>query len=535
MSAETNPRAQFAQSASIIDQTVAHLLSYCEPGVAIGASLDGVPIYRSARGLASMDSAAMLTPNTRMRIASTSKHFTALAWLLLCEDGRAHLDEPIKSILPELGDMAGGVTARQLLTHTSGLRDTHDIIWSLRGSELRTASDTFINLYSVLRARNFEPNTSWIYNNGGYLIVSKAIERISGKPLETFFRERVFDPIGMLDTQLRRWESDFVSNSAVLHMAKVGGGFWKFHNGSELLGEGGIVSTVDDMLRWLQHMDHPTIGTAETWAAIKTAHILDNGASTFYGLGLFVDSYRGQPTIHHAGGLLGGNSYMVKLPSVGLDIVALSNRSDVSAAQLVFDIIDRVVPNLSPVTTTTAVCGSGTYVSDDSGRVIQLSERDGQQFVAIDGFEMPFAEGDDDRLLPSGIMRYFKMALTRSGSPARPDRVHLHEFGAVDIFKRAEFPITAQRAPTIGTYVDPETGFRATISVTDDGSKLEMDTTTTRVMFNLSQVADRTWRTMSETPLPFGGIVREADDGQVLYYTTGRNRDLRYERDQRSV
>src|SRR5262249_2148749 len=161
----------------------------------------------------------------------------------------------------------GNITIRQLLTHTSGLRDSHEIRYHFSGTALAVSSDELLALYRDFDDVNTSPGSTWSYNNGGYLLVSAAIERWTGQPLEEVLWQRIFEPAGLYDTRLRRWDSDFVANSAALHMTKVGGGFEKAYLNTALSGEGGVVSTVDDMLRWLAQMDAPRVGSAATWSA----------------------------------------------------------------------------------------------------------------------------------------------------------------------------------------------------------------------------------------------------------------------------
>src|SRR5207248_2998598 len=128
--------------------------------------------------------------------------------------------------------------------------------------------------------------TAWNYNNGGYLILSAIIERITGRSLEEVLRERIFEPVRMHDTRLRPWDTDFVPNSAVLHMTRPDGTYEKSYLGTALSGDCGMVSTVDDLLRWLAHMSAPVVGSAASWEVLKTPLTLANGVSTGYGLGL---------------------------------------------------------------------------------------------------------------------------------------------------------------------------------------------------------------------------------------------------------
>jgi D-aminopeptidase len=303
------------------------------PGVAVGIAIGRTPVYRKGFGLANLELPVVLSPATRMRIFSTTKHFTSLTYLLLCEEGRARIDDTIGQWLPEMHPVMHAITMRQLMGHVSGLRDAHDICWHLGGLGQRMGSGDLLSLYRDIDDTNSTPDTRWSYNNGGYLLLTAVIERILSRSLEEVLQERVFSRIGMHDTVLRRSDFDFVPNSATLHMTDAHGNYDRSYLGTASAGEGGIVSTVDDLLRWLAHMDAPVVGTKTDWELLKSPLVLNNGTSTRYGLGLLPGRYRGVDTIGHPGGGLGGNAQMIKVPSVGLDIVVLSNRHDVSAIE----------------------------------------------------------------------------------------------------------------------------------------------------------------------------------------------------------
>src|ERR1700758_395772 len=117
------------------------------PGVAVGIAIRGRPVYRKGFGLASMELPVVLSPSTRMRIYSTTKHFTCLAYMLLCEEGKADIDDPIGKYVPELHSIARGVTAGQLMGNTSGLRDVYDIGYQFSGTGKRVTSAQLLALY----------------------------------------------------------------------------------------------------------------------------------------------------------------------------------------------------------------------------------------------------------------------------------------------------------------------------------------------------------------------------------------------------
>src|SRR5690606_15851503 len=133
---------------------------------------------------------------------------TCLAFLLLCEAGKAEAEDPIGKYFPELHPIARNVTMRQLMGHTSGLRDVVDLWYQFASTSQGVSRAELLPLYHVIDDVNFAPGAAWNYNNGGYLLLSKAIERIAGSPLEDVLRRCVFEPIGMRATSLCRWDRD---------------------------------------------------------------------------------------------------------------------------------------------------------------------------------------------------------------------------------------------------------------------------------------------------------------------------------------
>jgi CubicO group peptidase (beta-lactamase class C family) len=416
-----------------IDAIFAELDQCHLPGAAVGIAIDGKPTYRKGFGLANIELPVVLSPTIRMRIMSLTKQFTSLAYMLLCEAGKATIHDPIGDYLPELHPVIRDVTMRELMGHLGGLRDVFDICSQFSGTDRPVSSAELLSLYRDIDDLNAVPGTSWIYNNGGYLILGFAIERITGRSLEDVFRERIFEPIGMFATVLRRTDFDFLPESATCHMTNAAGEYEKSNLfGTAWAGEGGIVSTVDDMLRWLVHMETPTVGSTATWQSMKSPQRLANGTSTGYGLGLVADRYRGIETISHAGGKMGCNSYMVKVPSASLDIVIMVNRGDVWASQLAERILDACLPGLDPHPDKEPVTGSiasGIFRSPKTDRVIKLFSKGGHQIASIDGLDMPVEPDIGGKLWPAGMFRTTKQAITLVGDGIQPVSLVLDDFG----------------------------------------------------------------------------------------------------------
>lgn len=371
------------------------------PGVAVGVALDGVSLYRKGFGLASLELPVLLSPTIRMRIGSTTKHFGALAYMLLVEEGMAKLDDPVTKHLPEMSPVADGITMRQLMNHVSGLRCSLELSLQLGGLGRYASTADCMRLMADDDDVNFKAGEEWCYNNGGYVLLSLAIERLSGQKLGDFLRDRLFRPLGMNDTLLRLVDTDYVPNSASLHMVDGKGGYYRQPIGAEIVAEGGIASTVDDMLRWLKHLrgalaGNPVVGTAETWARMVEPAVLANGYATGYGLGLMHTPYRGARTVHHAGGVMGGSCQMITLPDHGLDVIVMANRAGLDPMDLAARIIDACVPNLAPKAEAyDGPIPSGSYHDPRTGGVYGLLRHEGKALISMSGTGVPLARHDD--------------------------------------------------------------------------------------------------------------------------------------------
>ena len=313
------------------------------PGLVVGIALRGRVIYRRGLGLASVQHRVANQPATRMRIASISKHFTALAALLLAEDGLLDLDAPVSRYLPSLPELDGYPTLRDFMQHTSGYRCTLDM-GTLSNGLAAQPPGWQLTAMTKQTSTNFAPGHGQMYANGTYAALSVIIERVSGMPFADFLRTRVFEPLGMTDTEAVQDDTRMVPGMASSHVPAPGGGWRRGPVDAELLGDGNLVSTVDDMLRWMAHLNGPkAIGSEAVWRQLLTPAKLANGSTSTYALGLKRHAYRGVDVIHHSGGLFGLNAQMVTVPNQGLDIIIMVNGAPVSAVETGWKVIDAVI------------------------------------------------------------------------------------------------------------------------------------------------------------------------------------------------
>jgi D-aminopeptidase len=527
---------------SKLDALFAPLNQSNQPGAAIGISLHGRPEYRKAFGLATIELPLTLTPSTRLRIGSSTKQFTCFAYLLLCEDGVARIDDPIGKYVPELA--AGReATMRQLMGNISGLRDAYDVFSqfnceydSFGHTALSVDSTDILEMYRQIDDMNFEPGATWMYNNGGWLLLSIAIERISGLSLEEFFRTRVFGPIGMHNTLLSRADSGFVPNSGSQHAVGPGNSFAKMYWGLDnFLGAGAMISTVDDLLLWLRHLDSPRVGTRAICQLMATPLTLRNDRSTHYGLGLIVDSYRGVRTIFHAGGLPGGTAMVLKAPDLALDIAVLVNRHDYSAPGLAYQIIDACVPALEqPQTQLSGPRFTGLFKSAHGDFVIDLHEQDGRQMVSVNGWDAP-AEQMDDRTFSLDYFRWSTPTrlVTVIGNNEHPSSIDFVHFGEHIELYRLDVAPAVHVEEIAGTYRALPIGVVAVISEGEDGPRLRTSGPYGHASYVLESLSANIWRAKQKRGRfsYLGGVLTFNNERTIFWYSNGSTHMLPFTRE----
>lgn len=497
-----------------------------EPGFAVGVALRGVPVYRRGFGLANAELPITLTSATSMRIGSVSKHMVALAFLLLCEEGKADLGAPVGSYIPALHPVSGTVPIRHLLAHTSGLRDAFDLCWQFNGMEARAETGELLEVYRTLDSVNAPTGAAWIYNNGGYLLVSEAIERISGKPLEDFLLERIFGPLGMTATRLQRRDTVFGTNRASCHVP-IDGGFERPVMGTAFSGEGGIVSSIDDMLRWLAHMSNPSLGRPATWRMLAAPQCLRGGGGTGYGFGLALGEHEGQKLVFHGGRVLGGTCHMLKAPRAELDIVVIANRHDVDCAGLARSVLARVLGGDARPLRTGIPMTTGAFRSSSSGRVVQLLQKEGKQVMSLNGSDIVVRPDAAGALRPAAPGSHLNLSLTLKGPAGEPRALCLSDCGVDDELRPVK-PYDGVDLPNEVPFKCQPAGVAAVISTKGGRPFLKTTGRFGSTSYDLEALGARLWRARDRTPLGHGGVLYFDETMLGFHFSSARTHRLAF-------
>src|SRR5688572_28336545 len=224
------------------------------PGCALGIYRDGRIVYARGYGMANLELAVAISPQTIFDIGSTSKQFAAFAIGLLAQDGKLSLDDPIRKHIPELGDYADGITVGDLVHHTSGLRDYLGLM-ALAGYGFDDVTDDREALRLIVKqnAANFPPNSEWLYSNSGYFLLSQVVKRVSGQTLRGFAQTRIFNPLGMTATHFHDDHTMIIPGRATGYSPGAAGGYTIEMSGFEQTGDGAVNTSIEELFRWDQN------------------------------------------------------------------------------------------------------------------------------------------------------------------------------------------------------------------------------------------------------------------------------------------
>lgn len=324
------PTASEARTAT--ERLLAKYGSGTGPGCAVGVLLNRVVVFEGASGTS--DGSQPLTSVTPVYLASVSKQFAAAAVYRLAQQGKIDINEPIQAKIPELMD--GTITVQHLLNHTSGLRD-YGALQEVAGSQALLETEGVIRLLSVQRALNFEPGTDYEYSNSDYVLLGVLVERVSGMPFDEFAKRELFEPLGMD----RSWfqSSRVPPYEPAQGFAVRSGAFVPNSIIPRTNGDGGMYSTVSDLLRWMLALERPStvqlpLKHIQRRARLRSGELLPHAS------GLFWSQYKERPTISHNGAVAGFQSDVVHFPKQHLSVVSLCNRGDVNASALSREVAD---------------------------------------------------------------------------------------------------------------------------------------------------------------------------------------------------
>lgn len=295
------------------------------PGASLLVVRDGKPLIKRGYGMANMEKNIKAGPETNYRLASITKQFIAASILLLREDGKLHLQDPIRKWLPELPASDDAITIEQMLSHTSGMTDYEELIPEDQTEQVQDAD--VLRMMSTNHGSYFKPGSAYRYSNTAYVLLGLVIERISGDTLPAFLKQRIFAPLGMNETLLYEHHR----GPGVAHRAygySFIDGTWKRTDQSltsATRGDGGIYSSVNDLGKWDAALYDDRLLSDESRSLAFSPHAKVTGEpyEASYGFGWRITG----DTLWHSGESMGFRNVIVRWPKQHFTIILLSNRN----------------------------------------------------------------------------------------------------------------------------------------------------------------------------------------------------------------
>ncbi|ATB41287.1 hypothetical protein CYFUS_006752 [Cystobacter fuscus] len=381
-----------------IDAVFKDYNSPSSPGCALGIYQDGRVLYSRGYGMADLNQATPITPTTLFDVGSVSKQFTAASVVLLANEGKLALTDDIRKYLPEIPDYGTPITVDHLLHHTSGLRDYNQLLF-FKGYHYEdfTDDDDALDVIARQRALKFKPGTRFEYSNTGYFLAALIVKRVTGKSLAEFARERLFQPLGMTRSHFRDDHTAVLPGRATAYSPSGKEAYRIDMSNWEQLGDGQVQTNVTELVKWEENFYSARIGGRALIDRLQERGVLDTGASTSYGRGLFLDTYRGVPRIQHSGSWGGYRALLTRYPAQHVSIAVLCNRGDArpNLAESVADVVlgetfraaeqqqEAKAPAPASPRAPEAAAGAlaryvGLYYDESAQRVVHILEQDGR-------------------------------------------------------------------------------------------------------------------------------------------------------------
>ncbi len=373
-----------------VDRIFAGFVKAGSPGCSLGVIRDGAFLYRKSYGEGSLELGVPLSSQSVFYMGSVSKQFTAASVVLAAEQGSLSLDDDVRKYIPELPDYGHPITLRQMLHHTSGLRDFLGLLGlaGRHGENLHT-SEEMLDLIVHQKSLNYVPGDEYLYSNTNYFLLGEVIKRATGKTLAAFAAGNIFQPLGMVHTRFYDDHTLVLPGRVAAYSPGSHGDFavdWSTN--FDTVGAGGLMSTVDDLLLWDKNFYDNKLGKGTLLKEMLTRGVLNNGKQIDYALGLEIGKYRGLPTVEHDGALFGYRTEILRFPEQHFSVVCLCNLSTSRPSGLAHKVADIYLEkNLEPLTGASKPATTGAVSDADrfSGRYEDMRDHSIVSFISKDG------------------------------------------------------------------------------------------------------------------------------------------------------
>lgn len=321
-----------------LEQQAQRFFNAGQPGGVVLVKRGDEVLLRQAYGLADLENQVPMRADAVFPLASVTKQFTAMAILKLAHAGKLSLDQAIGELDPALPPVIAAVSVRQLLTHTSGIKNISSIEASRAARRNEATAESLIGFFKDLPLE-FAPGSQFRYSNSNYIVLTRLIELLGGQSYPDYLQQAIFQPLQMRDTR-------YGSHIALIPRRAHGyqqdaQGAWlnaEFISMTQPQGAGGLVTTVDDLARWDAALGQDELVDPALKAQAFTKVKLNDGSSQPYGFGWVISEVQGVAAQEHGGFINGFNSQVLRVPSEGLYVAVLTNAESLYPADLAVEL-----------------------------------------------------------------------------------------------------------------------------------------------------------------------------------------------------
>jgi len=423
-----------------------------------------------------------------------SKAFTAASIALLAQQGKLFLDDDIRKYVPEIPQYNDAVTIRHLLHHTSGIREYQALVlFGGLGPDNAYSDKAILSMLARQKNISFKPGSKHQYSNSNYHLLGIIVARVSGKSLREFAEENIFKPLGMKNTLFSDNRFEVVKNRASGYMVGPGNSIRARSSLFDLVGGGGVLTTVEDLYLWTQNYYEPKVGTKKMIELLTTPGTLNGGEKIAYAFGVWRQEYKGLPIIEHSGNMSGFRAKIFSFPEQKFTAIALCNNMAIFPSAIVNKLADiylegqlkpdapspkKVAETLPPAITLPekeAQRYAGIYANLESGKVFKLSVKGGKLINSgLLQYEIPVTPISENRFLivEGANVTELNPVLNKSGTIS--EIKILTKSAKPDIFVPVKPPFDSPEALSeyVGTYYSVE--FDADYKISLEGKNLSL-------------------------------------------------------------
>lgn len=311
-----------------------------EPGISIGVVKNNKLVLEKQFGIANMEHQIPIKSETSFHVASVSKQFTAFAILQLEDIGKLSLDDDIRKYIPEMNNFENKITIRNLLNHTSGLKDQWNLL-RLSGWRLNDFIDNnqVLNILYNQTSLNFKPNEKFMYSNSGFTLLAEIVSRVSNMSFSEYTQKYIFKPLEMYNTQFVDRAGQIIINKSYSYFKEDTAFIEDIFNNTSV-GATNLSTTIQDLSKWVVNFNSKKVGNNTIFEKMNAQGKLINGNSYGYANGQFINEYRGLTRIEHSGQDASYQAYVGRFPDINISLIFTNNNSEIDGGKLVRQLTD---------------------------------------------------------------------------------------------------------------------------------------------------------------------------------------------------